>query len=679
MRLIALTIALFAVLVSLNLHGSSLAQGAIVWDAEHAADHYVAAPILARLDPLTARKRKPQLLATPRAIRADEYAHTTPWAFAQVTHEPPFPVVNTNMGNGQNMLMVPTMPVRHLTAVIRPVTWGYLLFGVQKGLAWSWWFPSFSCFIALVLLFDRIVVGQRWLSVFGAAWYCWSPYVVCWSLWPAYYTGLGAFATVSAYWLLRARRPRNVVFAGIGLGLSFPAFAIMLYPPWQVPLGLTFLAVFIGLVVRDKLLRALVTDRLRLLTFGGAVVLSLAFLASFYFACADAIYALSHSAYPGTRRLFGGDTPAARLFGGLYNRYTIYYQLLPYQNQSELAGFFLGFPAVMVAAAISARVRKGLGIIGWLLLGLAAFFTVFCVTTIPEWLATITLMSRVQGFRAQIAIGLVSIILCLLLINAMRKQSPWNKTSLLTAGAVFVACSALFLWLGWEFQQLSHLFKLDEGYPYQLILIPVLASATLAVMTLGLARLTAAVFLLDAVLSSWAFNPLSSGFTPYQTTELGRAIAKVVASDPRDAEGRQGLWLSYGWPTYPDTATIAQMMGARALAGVHHQPQLDLWRPLDPTGAQIVSYNRYAQVFLIPRPLGHPKVEFVLPFYLKLNLHASPVHPDLLKLGARYVLTFGAVPHIQDPPMKLLYRGVKGDFAIWRLPDPKPEVPSAGP
>jgi ketoreductase len=57
------------------------------------------------------------------------------------------------------------------------VTWGYLLFGGQTGLAWSWWFQPLFCFAALFLLFD-IVLGRPGLAAFGAAWYSGSAFVV---------------------------------------------------------------------------------------------------------------------------------------------------------------------------------------------------------------------------------------------------------------------------------------------------------------------------------------------------------------------------------------------------------------------------------------------------------------------------------------------------------------------
>lgn len=667
LQLVLATVLVFAVLVAAKLHGSSIALAAAHWDPVHAADHYVASPILDRMSPSTAANWRRRLMAQPAPIRADEYGQATPWALAQLTHDPPFPVINTNMGNGQNMLLVHSSPVLHIATLVRPSTWGYLLFGADVGLAWSWWFQPLACFVALFLLFELIVPRERWLCVFGAMWYCTSAYVVAWSLWPAYYTALGAFATVCGYRLLQTKQRSAIFTAGVGLGLSVSGFAILLYPPWQVPLALAFVAILVGLFSRDRLhenLRA----RTRWLALSAAVAIAVALLGSFLSASSEAIAALVNSSYPGQRRLLGGDCSAARLFGALYNGYTN--QLATrFLNQSEDAGFYLCFPGVIVAGLVSGRIRRGLGWIGWLLAGLTLFFVIFCVTEIPEWLASVTLMSRVQGFRAQIAVGLTSIVLSLLLISSARGKGGLRRRALWTAGAVFCSSAALYLWLGWQFQKQNHYFATDAPIPTTVLNVSLLAAGTTAAMALGLARLVAGIVLVCTTLTSWHFNPLSRGLSPIKETELGQAITRVVESDPADANGRRWLWLTYGGPMYPNAGTIAQVMGARTLSGVHHHPQVDLWKELDPEEKHLTKYNRYAQVYLLSLPEHEPEVHFSLPLYLRLNVHASPLHPGFRKLGARYVLTFGAVPHVAEPALDLRYTSRSGGFAIWQLPD----------
>jgi hypothetical protein len=405
-----------------------------------------------------------------------------------------------------------------------------------------------------------------------------------------------------------------------------------------------------------------------------ALVLALAAFAlvfgSFLFSAGDALAAFVNSDYPGRRRLVGGDFPAWRLFAPLYNYLTIDQPPVG-SNSSESAGFFVLFPAALFALAVSAHLRRRFGAIGWLTLAVVLGLVWFGDLGFPPWLANLSLMSRAQGFRAQIATGLASIVISVQLLAAAGHQSLRSRKTLLTAAVVFVGCLALFLYLGVRFQRLTGYFPPDPSIPSvpSVVLKVSLATATMcALMVLGRARLFGALLAVALLLTSGTFNPLAVGFPSLERSELGRAVARVVSADVAVA-GRPGLWLTYGGPDYPSPGILLQMMGARAFAGVYEYPQLPLWRTLDPTGAERPKYNRYALVKLLPAPLGTPGIVFEQPHYLLLNVYASPDHPAFRALGARYVLTFGDSGVVREPPFELLYRATDGRFSIWQLPD----------
>jgi hypothetical protein len=95
------------------------------------------------------------LIGKDRQIRSDEWVVITPFAIGQVNHEPPFPVLNENIGpEGQNMLVVGMtgVPILHWSAIAKPATWGFFALDLPRALAWYWWFPLFSCLLALWLL-----------------------------------------------------------------------------------------------------------------------------------------------------------------------------------------------------------------------------------------------------------------------------------------------------------------------------------------------------------------------------------------------------------------------------------------------------------------------------------------------------------------------------------------------
>lgn len=669
LRCTYLTAILFALLVAFRIHGSSIALPAKTWDPAHAMDHFLAAPILKQLSADEQKEWRSQLMAAPRNIRVDEWSHATPWALAQFNHKPRFPVVNRNIGDGANMLLVPWIPVLHLATIARPVTWGYLLFGSQAGLAWAWWFQPLACFLALLYLFQILLPGRKLIAVFGSVWYCTSAYVICWSLWPAYYTALGSFSLVCAYHLMTHRNRNILLAAGVGLGISFSGFVILLYPPWQVPLAHVFLIIFVGLLYRDRPWRNWRDlGRMRLLGLGLSLLIAMVVLGSFVASTASVMRAMSETVYPGQRRLLGGDCSATRLLASFYN-YASIYESPRNTNESEAAGFFLLFPAVLIAVIASPRARQRIGPVGWLLMGLAICFVYFCVTPVPAWLAKYTMMSFVQGFRSQIALGLVSIILCMQLLAAMQQRRWWEERALSTAALVFLGCGGLFVWFGWYFQMETAYFPGGAATPPNEVLwVSFAAASVCASLSLGLQRVSIVAVLAATILTAGSFNPLSRGFTPLDKTEMGRAIATVLREDPKP-NGQPSLWLAYGGNIYPTMGMVAQMFGARTMSGVHLHPQLDMWRKLDPTLRHFEKYNRYLLVLQFPAPPSDETVLFNLVHMFVLHVKTSPLNPIWKNLGARYVISNGPESELAESHLTQLYKSESGHFGIWQLPD----------
>ncbi len=668
-RVVLIAGCILIALVGLRIHGSSIALMAGLWAPGQAMEHFVASPLLSELSDEARESWRAPLMAQPRRIRYDEWANEgTLYSLAQFSHVPPFPVVNTNVGNGQNMLVLPWSPVLHPSALARPATWGYLLLGPERGLAWCWWSQVFGCFIALYLLVELIIPGRPWLSLLGATWFCGSAYVVCWSLWPAYVTGLGAFTLVGAYWLLRSTRPVVILGCGALVGTAFAGFCMQLYPPWQVPLGYTFLLVFAGLVWRDRLWQsALAGGRVKLSGLGLALALAAGLLMSFVISSRDALEAMAMSDYPGQRRSFGGDLPAWRLFGGFFNAFTrtLLVEHLGL-NASEASGFFSLFPAVAVAAAASPRMRWRLGPVVWLLLPWTALLVYFCVAPIPQWFASVTLLSHAPGYRAQLALGLISVILSLRLL-AVASQVRLGRESWHTALWVFVLSGALYVGLGsaWE----SRVQRFGEGdFSFMVLAICVAAALSSALLALGRARLFAALLLPAVVLTSATFNPLCVGFPDWRSSQIGMAVQRVVKQDSLTSE-RAPAWLAYGQGYFGPT--VLHLMGARALGGTLYHPQLDLWRPLDESGTEIAKYNRFASITFHPLPLDSRSIEFHNPSSNLLRVDISPLHPALWAMGVRHVLTFGNPGMFQAPPFELVYRSNRRNFAIWDIPPPK--------
>lgn len=276
---------LFAALVGLRLHGFSLAQWNVLLGEPAQIEVW---------------------LGEPRAIRADDYAVILPLALAQEAHDPPFPVVNRLVGTGQNALLPFSLPVAHPLVLLRPDSWGFFL-GADVGLAWRWWSRTFGLFLVAWALLRVVTRGDGALAAFGALALVASPFVQLWTLRPApvaIHTGLLVLAALG---VLFARRAGAILLSGLLLGYAAAGFALVLYPPFQVPLASValLLAATLAWEHRDALdLRARAGLRLLALGAAGAVV-GLAATA-FWATAGDAVTRMLATAYPGRRVALGG-------------------------------------------------------------------------------------------------------------------------------------------------------------------------------------------------------------------------------------------------------------------------------------------------------------------------------------------------------------------------------------
>ena len=649
--------AVFLLLAVFGIHGSSTALTADWWSPESPYSGYLLSA------PHSSRLYEPQfqnpLMNQPRWIRWDELCLETPLALAQLAHKPRFPVINTNIGVGQNMLVTPHWPVSHIVTVSRPATWGYFLLGAQRGLAWHWWFQVFACFTVLYLLLEIILKGRKGLAAFGAFWFCGSAYVVCWSLSPAYITFFAALCCVSAYHVLKSEKYQVQIISAILLGLGFAGFVMFVYPPWQVSLAYLFLIIFGGLFFRDKLYLAFKPPTtLRLLCIAGAVFIAGALIASFLLTCRSDFKLMSETVYPGRRISLGGDYSFAAIFKGLYNFFTIYDGSLPplLVNQSESASFYYLFPAVFMALALSNRLRRAFGVVGWLLViflvGMLAFFLV----GLPDFMARATLMSYVPPYRADVAIGLASIILCVYALSLMsmneERRGIWARLMPWATGALVVG---LFILHGLAFNAATVRYLQVN----KVLLFSTIAGLLSAFLLSGWSKPFCILLAIIVVLTTASFNPLCSNLDHIYESELADQVVRLNA----ESAGRP-LWISYG-STHPGILIAA--LGGRSLSGVQWSPQLSLWGQLDRTGRYQEVYNRYAHYQLVFEP-SERRVAFEKTGDDAFALRISPNNPVLISKGARYVLAMGDSQQIVGADNFLqIYKSPNGTFTIYEI------------
>jgi hypothetical protein len=648
---------LFLLLVGLGIHGSSLPLTAAMWSPEAPYRGYVSDILLSAIGRAPSEPSR-LLMSYPRYVRSDEWAASTPLALAQIAHDPLFPVVNTNIGTGQNMLvwMWGNMPVKHWLAAARPSSWGYLLFDAQRGLAWAWWFQAFACFTVLTLLVEVILKGHWKLAAFGAFWFCGSAYVAAWSLWPSYVVLFPALACLCCYKILTSESVRVQLVCGIMLGLAIPGYLMIVYPPVQITNAYLFLLLFAGLFIRDKLYRELWPMRkgravALLVGLGVAGALSIEWVRI----CAPAMKIMSATLYPGQRSAFlGGNYPPWLFFKGLYSL-PIINSITPnppaLANRTEASSFYLLFPAVFIAIALSGRLRRSLGATGFLLAGFLAAMAFFGMVGIPSAVAKLTLMGYVNPVRADTAVGLASILLCIF-VHAKAKQASNDRWSM----APLIASAAVALLFGICGVGMIHR---TGGFPggATVALVSIAAGAVSYFMLAGHTRLFCGAMGAVVVATAGFFNPLSTNLDYIYKSELAREITRL------NKESERPLWLCYGESDYP--GTLVTLLGGRSLSGVQWPPQLDVWHALDPDRAGEAAYNRYAHVFL-EYGGDAQKTTFVSPDDETLIVTISPDNSVMKSMGARYILAMREAQGLVDRSrFALVYQSPTGHFSIF--------------
>jgi len=654
----------FFILVGFKINGSSMPYLAQLWNLDKSVDGYVFSSLLSLAQKLAGNDPealREYAMAVPRQLRSDDYLTLFAGSLAQLEHDPPFPVVNNNFANGQNMFVFYTaVPIRHVSTIARPASWGYFLFGKERGLAWQWWFSTFSCFTALFLLLKIVLQGHPKLAAFGAFWFCGSAYVVAWSLYPAHFVFFPALGCVAAYRLICSANHKEKLLFGLLLGWCVSGFAMRIYPSLQLPIFYACLAVLAGLFLRDRLHKQVFNDRWNLFALLLACATAATILIPVFQSSHETFRILSNTVYPGKRWGLGGGSVFADVFKGMYNLININSAAIPAHlfNQCEAASFYYLFPGVISAAIISKRYFKGLGALGWLLLACVLFIIIYQVFGLPRILARLTLMTRATEQRADIGIGLASIILCMLVhvraktwISTAEPKS-WERK----VPAVAAALSGIFfLVYGFIYNQINEWHLI----PGVLIAVAMLAALIIYWMLNGQSREFCLMLGGLVILTSAFFNPLSYGLSFIYESEIATQIKRLD-----QASGGKTMWLAYG-ENYP--GTMIRMMGANSLTGHNYIPHLEIWRKFDPAGEYEAIYNRVGHVRLEYNP-NSDQVIFESDFPDALLVKVSPRHKAFKELGVRYMLVTGRQQQLADKDnLKLVYRSTRGNFSIYEL------------
>lgn len=562
----------------------------------------------------------------PRSIRMDDYAVGIPWIMSEANRG--YPLENISVGGEKSPVL--TTPTRHFTVLFKPTNWGYFLFSVDRGYAWGVNLTIFFALVSLTLMLLLLTNNNFWLSIFGSVWILLSSGTQSWFYNAVHAVPGACLLFVSAAYLLYGTTRRQILLASLAAGWTFTNFALMLYPPYQVPLAYGIGLLFIGYVLNNP-------DWARIRTLwplklaGG--VLALVIVGGVFWAflrdLKPTFDAVTGTVYPGKRSEMGGTGFIANWFSEYFSWQTDDANFpKSWLNHCELSHYITFAPLILPFMAVSFGLNRR---VDWALLLLGLYIVLLYVWIeigFSEPLAKLTLLNMSPTRRTQIPFGICNVLLTVLYLSYLSRQPVRTRPTALTiAGAVAVLAFMLYA-------ANVNVNDSDGFFRWSQLVGPVLfftAMGALLIPTWQPTYRTAlfSVPMLLFLLPNLKINPISKGLSPISENALYRTVQDIHRQEP------QARWVVFGsqYISYLLTAT-----GVELLSGVKYIPPRTIYKVLDPQMRRDSAYNRYAHTTYVPFVTGTDSVFMQNNFEDGCLIAMDPCSPRFKALGVRYVV-----------------------------------------
>ncbi len=356
------------------------------------------------IDPAV-RMDEVKILGNYRPIRSDEWSLVTLLALAQYNNEHQFPKLNENMGvEGKKLAIAHDIgvPVKELSLIGKPATWGFYLFDLRHALSWFWLFPLFIGINGVWFLLNMVWQKQPGVNFCFSLYLAFSYHSVGWSFWPAWQIGLGCLSTALFLYILKHHGRRGALLASLALGVFLASTALTIYYPRLIPILTFLLLLVLAVCLEEKLFKRMYEKKWYLLL---AAVITIGILSSWYINNSDAISAMLSSTYPGQRRNYGGSFNLFRGFSGWLDPILIF-NSHGFLNPSEASTYY-SFILAIIPLLLFSKVRKDSMI--YILMAYMLFAYCYLYVGIPELLGKLTFWNRTVPRRAVIGVELCQV------------------------------------------------------------------------------------------------------------------------------------------------------------------------------------------------------------------------------------------------------------------------------
>lgn len=589
-----------------------------------------------------------------RPIRSDEWVVQTPLTISESQNN--FKVLNPYLGVGQSLATFLDIPTRHWSTFFKPMNFSFFVLPLDFAYSFKWWFRAALLLISCYLLLNQLFKKNLFFSIIGSLILFFSPFIQWWySVSVIEVLSFGMLIAWAYIKLLTYKSTFKLAIYSILLWYFLTCFLLILYPPFQISVGLLVAFFSLGYTCSNKQL--LSKEKLKiLLPISFAILISaLIVLLSFYIQFKDVITIVRNTQYPGKREAiqiysFG------KLFSGFFN-----FALLSDQrkvplilgNQSEASSFLLLslfiLPLIIFQKIKEIVVKKKIDYLNWglllyLFLALSWLFLkpkefIFFllnsgVINSQSWFAnflwlldsfvnsfySLFLLPLVPPNRLIIGIGLVNLLLILYFLNS--KPSKKRLTiSVLTFSFIGVLAhiqiAKLYLYQSPNF--------LKNGK--EVIGISIIVFLFLIALQTKMKKTFLIFLLIFSVVTTISVNPLYKGLSPITSSEITTKVKDLNNNSKK-------RWMVFD---YMYLANYLAASGVNVLDSVQTYPQFKLWDTIDPDKKYYKIYNRYAHINAIADSnIDSPNLSLAQPdlFFLRIN----PCDQKLDKLNVNYFI-----------------------------------------
>lgn len=581
------------------------------------------------------KEEDPNLLfGKSRGIRSDEWMAGTPLILSQ--HRNDFPIVNEDIADGMNLGYSYGTPTKGIFTVFKPHLWVFFIVNnIEFAFSFYWWFKIALLLISFYLLVLQLTKNNILLASLASTLLYFTPFIQWWLGFDS--LTMLCFGLFFFLKIIKENNFRKRTLFGICFTYSLIAFALTLYPPFQLPLA--WIAFFLGigcLIAERKKLLAKKDSLIHIATILiCSAILTGGVLLLYFHTFTDVISIITKTTYPGERFFNPGMGDIKYFLSGFYD---ILMQKdsngAPFANQSEASNFFMLY-IFLVPWVLYINIKRFIerNTLDWVGLSLSfgvLFLTSWYLLPLPDVFSKITGLYMVLPGRVIVGIGLANY---LLIVNML-----YQKIYIPNIKHRFdiIIITILVLLTGYTYYNVgTFLYNLkSEYFSWPVIFSPQLKILAVSILTSSIIlflflrkRIGLMILVVFAIFSTIAVNPFYKGLDILTDTELAISIQELN-------QKKKENWVIYG------NAALSHYVlanGGHVLNSMHNYPQLEFWKMIDEDSEYKTIYNRFAYIFFSDYEDTEPLIELKEMDSLEINI--DPCDIRLQNLKVTYILS----------------------------------------